>query len=249
MFSKLPAIGFLFVASLVQAATPSSAQTWKNPECAKGPCALRSASLTTYKFGTSNAMVANFTTSKISQLSDYVFVQFIRGCSFMEDAQGNKSLVTRVYEGRSDAPFDHVDWQIDENAYDPVYWGVKEGFDPLRGRMIPRNAKYSVANPMTGENSIWYGNPGAITKQPPTLYITDQPTGGSHDPAPQMGVPSLEFQTCLYRAQDVPTSLAAVDQPIPNALHCFGWQSNYSYNWQTKTYSEAKEIDPFCGVK
>jgi hypothetical protein len=231
----------------------SQKQIWLNPDCAKSPCAVKSASLTNNQIlsssGAMMTMAASFTTSNKSQLKDYAFVQYILGCGFTVDAKGVRMMAHRTNIGVSGVPFQHRNWQLDTGTtVDPIYQSEQPGGDdPLRGLSLPRTGGYYTANPFEDSKAEQWG--GLVKNiRTPTLFIADEPTGSSIDTNGIVSISSLKFQTCLYKISDVPPTVENADQRFPNAIHCFDWQSNFTYDAKAG-FKSANDLAPFCEVK
>jgi hypothetical protein len=249
-------LAILWVLSLSQAAlatTLTQVQAWQNPECAQGPCALKSIRMVTYQdfdAGSAASRVAtSFKTSDKAQLKDFAFVQYIRGCGYSIDANGVRKMAARTNIGVSGVPFQHKTWQLDTGStIDPIYQSDQAGGDdPLRGIHLPRTGSYYLVNPFTHQNPAQWGGLESNVKKP-KLFVADAPTGSSVDSSGNRSISSLEFRTCIYRVADVPESVDSADHVFPNALHCLEWKSNYAYDASTASFKPTTEIDPFCQV-
>lgn len=245
----------LATSPLYGAPVPPS-QTWVNPACAKGPCELKGMKLFIQKSLSKNLgqtkMTAEFSTSTPGALGNYAFVQYIRGCFYEVNAEGKRKIGTRTFFEKQFSNFRHSVWELDsESDTDPVYWSQPgHGFDPLRGKVLPRNYGYSFGNSLAGEKaSFWAGRDRNLLGN--RLYAGDSPTETYANFLPNGSwsgkVSSLEFKICLHEAQKVPLSVDSPSTMIPDPITCMSWTSNYGVNTVSKRVVEKTEIDPFCG--
>jgi hypothetical protein len=230
--------------------------SWRNPECEREECALKGVkyylkkTLDQRNGVAGNSVAAEIETTQKTQLRDFAFVQYIRGCHFRTNASGAVVMGTRDILGEPGQSFKHVNWEIDSGFdADPIYWSYAQaGRDPFRGFEVPRNASYVTANPMlTDKYDWWAGKVGNVGT--PKIYISDDPTPTSlgFEGLDLVGnVSSLEFRLCVHRVADLPRTVEQRDAVMPNPLHCFEWSSNYEVNFQQGLLEERRELHPAC---
>ena len=87
----------------------------------------------------------------------------------------------------------------------------------------------------------------------PVVYLADYPTGAF---VTGTGVrnAALEFNTCIYKARDVPTETRRDDINFAKPLNCFEWQSVYVYDFdkgrfETNSVDVPRRGEPFMRVK
>ncbi|MGK5085306.1 hypothetical protein WDW37_18625 [Bdellovibrionota bacterium FG-1] len=229
--------------------TPQMSKTLKNFACPpSGSCALKSFSVEAndYKvtlvggaWALGTSMTARYRTDQVSQLQDFVVVQFIRGCVFNSRLINGKVekwlTVGRDFFGKS-IRFRHPDWVIDAADTDPVYWSAPQEKKPRHYYYRWNQKPGSTAD----ETAFAFG-----LKKPnvPELYVQDLPTGA--DPDYERSV-SLKFSTCIFRTQDVPTHIDPSGNALPNAIACLDWASSHVLNPWTGIFESPSEIDPYC---
>lgn len=190
---------------------------------------------------------AVYRTTHVSQIEDYVIVQYIRGCQFETSWDGKKlkkSLsIHRRYFG-DNRPFHHPSWQVDSDNSDPVYSSY-EGF----GRFALLRWNHDVTS-LDPETAFYYAEQKPSVR---TVFLTDLPGSGMilDD---QRGVvvaknSSLEFQTCLFNAKDIPPTSTPDGKGIrkSRALACLTWDHKFLFNSRTgKIEAGGSGIDSIC---
>lgn len=244
--------------SLAALAAPA-VKTWSNPECATGNCELKGMKLYIdtnngqYRMA-GNAISAEIETVRKEDLAKYAFVQYIEGCVFETNSQGQIKMGTREYWGRQGQPFKHVGMQLDSAGdKDPIYWSnTKAGYDDLRGFEIPRNSYYQIGTEMLKtKTGSWAGKISNL-KNGAKIYAEDMPTPSGWDlDETTMKVSarqaSLRFRICLHKIEDVPGTVDSPSTIIPGAITCMTWNSNFMYNFATRKFDDKKdEIHPAC---
>lgn len=226
---------------------PTITQTFKNTDCeASGTCDLKEFSLETYNYkvwiegaysyGTSATM--KYKTDKVDNLEKYAVVQFIRGCVFhTQEVNGEVVKSHHIVRKSFDEviPFFHREWEIDSLDKDPIYNSIPEG----RHMAYRWNRKQGS----TAKKTQVY----VLNERPahPELYVTDIPAGAFFVGKEAKNV-SLEFKSCIYKTEDIPTETVPNDTTFAEPLKCFDWSSSYIYNHKRKLYESKKEIDSYC---
>lgn len=189
-----------------------------------------------YSYGT--ALYAWYETNSLDTLEEYVFVQFIKGCSFASGIDNETTYVMnrRKYFGEW-IVFKHPHWVIDSTDKDPVYNsypGYKRHFfyrwNEGRGSTYWKTERY-------------YGQIHPIF---PELYISDLPNLAKESPNNRAYNVSLEFQIGIYRTEDVPTEIQPDNITFAKPLFSFEWSSSFVFNHDTKTFEQPDEIVPLC---
>ena len=238
--------------------------------CAKnGSCDLKHFKLEAYKSSTiqdeldpavkdliyGDFMVASYETKDLSSLEDFVIVQFIHGCTFME-TKVNGVTQTLVGSHRGfydfDMPFIHPNWTVDTIDADPMYASIP--YDPSLYSSIPqanwkRHAGYRIhkPNPFVSETSADQTVYQNQKPSSPILYISDYPTP-SYAPADRSTIStmSLNFRTCVFKASDVPTHADPSWMGTGKEIACFDWQNANKYDAKKDRFVDSNTIDPRC---
>lgn len=223
-------------------------QTWNNPECTSGNCAIRSMKVSVTYDGPSSYMVAELKTTSPAQVRDYAFVQYIRGCVFDTTAAGQVKFRTRSFRGSEGVPFQHPTWQIDSMLADPIYFSTRNpGWDELRGMEIPRNANYMVVDPSGGREVRWGGRESNVVDN--RLFVFDNPTGGIVSQFNGQTVAtnsSLEFRICLHKISDIPQREPNAGAVIANPIACLNWDARFHYDFARRRHTRSATLHPAC---
>ncbi|MFH2202587.1 MAG: hypothetical protein ABIJ96_05700 [Elusimicrobiota bacterium] len=224
-------------------------ETWTNADCRKtDTCDLQEVRFRakqykvlvhgTYSYGT--GFSAHYRTQDIAALEKYGFVQTIRGCVFDSYEQAGEVRYAFAYNREfygEVIPFRHAVQVFDTVDKDPFY----NSYDDL-----PRHFAYQ-----------WNRVPGSIQRQTrefygrekppsPELYVLDYPGTAFVGEGGGVKNLSLEFETCVYRTEDVPKYAAPEAVPLPGALVCFKWVSSHVFNHRTGEFAQSRGIHPFC---
>jgi hypothetical protein len=222
-------------------------QLFLNPNCrATDTCYLKKFTLTTSVYEVwfsddpnyptyGNGVIMEYETGSVAALEKYAIVQFVKGCVFdsSKNAQGRitKKLSYTVPSFGEDVPFCFPQWVIDSQDTDPVY-----NSDAEYGRfyLLRWNKPGSYEYP----NHKYYG---AEKPKRPVVYMADYPAGAF---VTGSGVKNaaLEFNTCIYKAGDVPAETRRDDIHFATPITCFEWQSVYVYDFDKATF-EANVAD------
>ncbi|HXV26838.1 MAG TPA: hypothetical protein VD862_02345 [Candidatus Paceibacterota bacterium] len=165
-------------------------------------------------------LVAEYETTTPGALTDYVFVQFIRGCvysSFVADG-----LVVPVYNHSYGGEKVHnfPEWAVDSYDDNPVYGSRPGGgnFAGVKVNTVPGSYDRDT------ERSLPEGLP-----QVPVAYVTDYPSGGFSTEAGAQNS-SQRFRMCMYRASDVPQTASVPADITAQPLACYEWESWFVYD-------------------
>jgi hypothetical protein len=188
-------------------------------------------------YGTS--VHALYKTKKISDLTNYVVVQMIRGCHFESRIENGEKVVGisnhREYFNEI-IPFYHKDWMIDSIDLDPAY-NSEPG--------LPRHYYYKwnrTRNSYAKRSEVFY-----FQQLPPRaeLYIGDIP-GTAFEQDGYASNISLEFKTCLFKNVDVPFIIDPNDVNFQEPISCHEWSSSFIYDHETEKFDSPKGISPHC---
>lgn len=222
-------------------------ETFSNTECKEtGTCSLIEFSIVHQKYRVyvnglphlGTRMFAQYETDRLSELTDYAIVQFIRGCVFESVlVEGEKKIIDSIVVRSflDIVPFRFPEWVIDSDEKDPVY-------SSFQGDRY-FSAKWSLAAPETvGARQYYFG----LRVPPrPVLFISDRPGSAFLDGDVARNI-SLQFRTCLYRASAVPKKTKRTNMYFAEPIHCFGWQSSFIYNFALEQFESKLDIDLFC---
>ena len=194
-------------------------------------------------------LYAWYETDSFATLTDYVFVQFIRGCIFAStyDGQSREISFSFVREHLGERKiFVHPEWTVDSVDSDPVFHsGEKQN--------LSRHyfAEWNNAPEVFPDRTVHlYG------KEPPPsprLFVTDLPSqsfwgqdgGDGREYAHNV---SLEFRMCLYRGADIASTYKEGDKITAEPIACFLWRSSHIFDHQTKQFRSPSGIAPECGT-
>ena len=249
-----------------------------------GKCGLKRFSLETYDltmkdapteaFRSSSAIFVTETTAP-ECIRDYAVVQFIKGCVYEinYDVKAGKEIeryfgVVRDHRGQQ-ITFNHPDWAVDSNEMDPLYGAHSDGTNPnidrLRFQLVPKG-KFKLKSDRASLLADFQFLDSYTTKialkdyhQPTSILFTgDSPEMGSYlendGKTADIHNTSLEFQTCIYHIQDIPTRGDPAFPGTPEAkggpITCISWQDKNTFDPSTKTFSTKAfpGIDPFCAT-
>lgn len=213
-------------------------QVFMNPDCrATATCDLKRFTLTTLvhevwfsddpdhpTYG--NGAIMEYETDSVAALEKYAVVQFVKGCVF-NSAKDRSGRVSRNVDyvvpsfGES-VPLCFPQWVIDSQDRDPAY-----NSDPEYGRFYL--LRWNKPGLYDGPTQKYYG---AEKPPSPIVYLTDYPAGAF---VTKTGVKNaaLEFKTCIYRANEVPTETRREDVNFAKPINCFHWQNIYVYDFAT----------------
>ncbi|OGN08426.1 MAG: hypothetical protein A3J46_05840 [Candidatus Yanofskybacteria bacterium RIFCSPHIGHO2_02_FULL_41_11] len=186
-------------------------------------------------------MYAKYETDNVESLTEYVFVQFIKGCMFTSRVVGNQIINSLdigryLYRNSEKEPaviFKHPDWEIDSPDRDPVYYSIS-GSD--------RHSNYrwnTEPNSFLDETEKYFGQE---IPEEPKLYIRDRPGTAFYARDKAINV-SLYFRLCLYKAKDVPVEPGIINT---KPIHCFRWESSFVYDHEAGKFEYPYEIAPVC---
>jgi hypothetical protein len=172
-----------------------------------------------------NGAIMEYETGTIDALEKYAVVQFKRGCVFYsgKNSQGRitKNVTDTVPSFGENVPFCFPQWVIDSQDSDPVY-----NSDPESGRFY--FLRWNKPGSYDNRTQKYYG---AERPKMPVVYMADYPSGAF---VTENGVKNvaLEFNTCIYKAMEVPVKAGRDNVNFAKPLACFKWQNVYVYDFQ-----------------
>jgi len=176
-----------------------------------------------------NGVIMEYETDSVDALEKYAVVQFKKGCVFDSSKNGegkiNRNVTATVPSFGENIPFCFSQWVIDSQDTDPTYNSAPEcgRFYLLRwnkpGSYDDRTQKYY----------------GAEKPKVPVVYMTDYPAGAFVTGSGVRNA-ALEFNTCIYKASDVPAKTRRHDIDFAKPITCFEWQNVYVYDFDTGTF-------------
>ena len=172
-----------------------------------------------------NSVIMEYQTDSVAALENYAIVQFKKGCVFYSSkARGggiNGSVSDSVPSFGENVPFCFPGWVIDSQDTDPAY-----NSDPKGGRFSL--LRWNRPGSYDERTQKFYG-----TQKPrrPVVYMADHPSGAFVSGIGIKNV-ALEFNTCIYKASEVPEETRREDINFATPLTCFGWQNVYVYDFE-----------------
>jgi hypothetical protein len=189
-----------------------------------------------------NGVIMEYETNTVDALEKYAIVQFVKGCVFhsSKNEQGTitKDLSYIVPSFGEKIPFCFPNWVIDSVDNDPAY-----NSDPDYGRFYL--LRWNEPGSYDHRSQRYYG---AEKPKIPGVYMTDYPGGGFVTGSGAKNA-ALEFNTCIFKANDVPAQTRRDDIHFANPITCLGWQNVYVYDFaqrrfQTQLADVKKQEEP-----
>ncbi len=222
-----------------------------NRKCFRsGTCGLKKAELYAYdykadfgdgspSFGTT--LYYRYDTKRVSQLEDYVVVQFIKGCSFSSQLVDGKIVrsMSRAREFFGEiVPFMHKNWVVDSVDTDPAYNNGQE----LRHGPYRWNRKKGTYQRNT---EVRYRSEQPVAK--PHLYVRDLPSTAFYEASTKEAQNvSLKFKTCMFKSKEVPRDSTPNELKPEDGLFCMEWDSSFIFNHARKKFERKTRIDQYC---
>lgn len=212
-----------------------------NPDCrSTDSCDLKRFTLTTSVYEVwfsddpnypthGNGVIIEYETGTVAALEKYAIVQFVKGCVYHSSKNG-RGAITRdlsyvVPSFGENIPFCFPEWVIDSVDSDPAY-----NSDPEYGRFYL--LRWNKPGSYDHRTHKYYG---ADKPTKPVLYMTDNPAGAF---VTGTGVKNaaLQFNTCIFKASDVPAQTRRDDIHFAEPITCFEWQNVYVYDFTTAAF-------------
>ncbi len=182
---------------------------------------------------------AHYETQKVSDLEEYVFVQFLKGCAYAVDLNESKDNIYGeiLQHFGQQKTFNFSNWMIDSDWSDPVYSsqvGEASRHFGCRWNLLQGDTSSKT------EKQYKEGPPSF-----PEYYIYDRPgdarvvSGFAHNT-------SLQFKTCIYKTSDVPTKITPDNLDFAPPISCYEWDSSFIYNPIKKRYERRSKISRIC---
>jgi hypothetical protein len=234
-------------------------QVFLNPDCrSTDTCDLKRFTLTTSVYEVwfsddpnyptyGNGVIIEYETASVDALEKYAIVQFIKGCVFDSSKNGegkiNRNVSYIVPSFGENIPFCFPGWVIDSQDTDPVY-----NSNPEYGRFY--SLRWNKPGSYEYANHKYYG---AEKPKIPVVYLADYPAGAFVTGTGVKNV-ALEFNTCIYKASDVPAEIRRDEIDFAKPINCFEWQNVYVYDFakgrfQTDLAYAPKWGEPYTRVK
>jgi hypothetical protein len=165
-----------------------------------------------------------YETASVDALERYAIVQFKKGCVFYssKNRQGkiDRDASDIVPSFGEDIPFCFPGWVIDSQDTDPAY-----NSDPEYGRFYL--LRWNKPGSYDHRTHKFYG---AEKPKNPVVYMADYPAGAFVTGTGVKNV-ALEFNTCIYKANEVPAEARREDIYFARPITCFEWQNVYVYDF------------------
>ena len=171
-----------------------------------------------------NSVVMEYQTDSVAALERYAIVQFKKGCVFYSSKTNGGKITRKINDTvpsfGENVPFCFSEWVIDSQDTDPAY-----NSDPKGGRFSL--LRWNRPGSYDERTQKFYG----IQKpRRPVVYMADHPSGAFVSEIGMKNV-ALEFNTCIYKASEVPEETRREDINFATPLTCFGWQNVYVYDF------------------
>jgi len=176
-----------------------------------------------------NSVIMEYQTDSVAALERYAIVQFKKGCVFYSSKTPGGKIDTKVNDTvpsfGENVPFCFPRWVIDSQDTDPAYHS-----DPQTGRFYL--LRWNKPGSYDERTQKFYGS-----QKPrlPVVYMADHPSGAFLSGIGAKKV-ALEFNTCIYKASDVPAETRRDDINFATPLTCFGWQNVYVYDFDKQQF-------------
>jgi hypothetical protein len=171
-----------------------------------------------------NGVIMEYETDSVDALEKYAVVQFIKGCVFYSsrnsEGEIDRNVSDIVPSFGEDTPLCFPKWVIDSQDTDPVY-----NSDPEYGRFYL--LRWSKPGSRDHRKHKYYG---AERPKVPVVYMADHPSGAFVTESGAKNA-ALEFNTCIYKASDVPAETRRDHIHFAKPIACFEWQNVYVYDF------------------
>ncbi|HWO40471.1 MAG TPA: hypothetical protein VNO43_01560 [Candidatus Eisenbacteria bacterium] len=177
-----------------------------------------------------NGAIIEYETDSVEALVKYVIVQFKKGCVFYSSRNGagaiERVVGDTVRNFGEHIPFCLPTWVIDSQDTDPAY-----NSDPDLGRF--HLLRWNEPDSYDRRTQKFYG---AEKPKKPVVYMADYPSGAFISGSAARNV-ALEFNTCIYKAADVPAATRRDQVNFAKPIACLPWENVYVYDFDTKTFT------------
>jgi len=176
-----------------------------------------------------NSVIMEYQTDSVAALENYAIVQFKKGCVFYSSNTRGGEIASKIADivpsFGEHVPFCFPNWVIDSQDTDPAY-----NSDPEVGRF--HLLRWNKPGSYDERTQKFYGPQKPIR---PVVYMADHPSGAFISGIGVKNV-ALEFNTCIYKASEVPEETRRDDINFAAPLTCFGWQNVYVYDFDKKKF-------------
>jgi hypothetical protein len=176
-----------------------------------------------------NGVIMEYETDSVDALEKYAIVQFKRGCVFYTSLNRKGKIQRNVSDTVAsfgeNIPFCFSRWVIDSRDADPAY-----NSDPEYGRFYW--LRWNQPGSYDDRTQKYFG---AEKPKIPVAYMTDYPAGAFVTGTDVKNV-ALEFNTCIYKANDVPVKTRRDNVNFAKPITCFEWQNVYVYDFTKGTF-------------
>ena len=216
-------------------------QEFLNPNCeATDSCDLKRFTLKTSVYETwfsddpknptySNGVIMEYETDSVAAIDKYAIVQFIKGCVFYTARNGKGEISRRVSDTitnfNEDVPYCFPNWVIDSQDPDPAY-----NSDPQYGRSYL--LRWNKPGSYDHRTHKYFG---AEKPRKPVVYLTDYPSGAFIGGTSVKNA-ALQFNTCIFKANEVPTEAKRHEINFAQPINCFQWQNIYVYDFDKAAF-------------
>jgi hypothetical protein len=274
------AIILLFMTQAVYAGTTTGRFNFQQTEIPQDPalaCQLKRVTLFNSHQVDGNddftSMATVLDTTSPDCLRNYAVVQWIRGCVYeqMLNIHTNK-LSTPLfldYQSRGQSiDFNLPTWRVDSlnadpfiAAKDPDAGGERFGWYYVPKK--PLSLLNNRASLLADQNQVDHSDSrffleDAGNMNPTQVYVDDLPAPAYQyfqkgSPIGFIDTPSLEFKTCVYDTQNVPTTgdpaTPDTSRDLGGPIVCYDWSHKYEYDLKTHQFNHVTRagIDPVCG--
>jgi hypothetical protein len=219
-------------------------------------------------------------TSDPSCLKQYAVVQYVKGCVYHLAIDKKTQKKERYFEiarqlRDETAPTAFLDWTVDSTLISPMKVNVNQDeFYADRGvedYRVPNRAfdlstshpeesmknayqtLFTASNPKNQLSTSLRQNPTPMINQ---MFVSSLSEGSTYYPqgfkkgTRDFSIPSLQYMSCIYHAQDVPATGDPARFDAPEAkggpIYCFSWNDNLVFNLSTGAFKTGTKIDPYC---
>jgi hypothetical protein len=176
-----------------------------------------------------NSVIMEYQTDSVAALENYAIVQFKKGCVFYSSNTRGGKIASKIADivpsFGENVPFCFPNWVIDSQDTDPAY-----NSDPELGRF--HLLRWNKPGSYDERTQKFYGPQKPIR---PVVYMADHPSGAFVSGIGVKNV-ALEFNTCIYKASEVPEETRRDDINFATPLTCFGWQNVYVYDFDKEKF-------------
>ncbi len=210
--------------------------------------------------GRTTLFMAGIETETVEALTNYVFVQLIRGCMWTSQKNPDGSITNRFNINRrhlgNRTHFVFREWVVDSIHHEPAF--SEDGESPDRHFLL----QWSDPRPKwipRGTQNIW--ERGGEDERTPTIpfgFVTDSPEPLAKylpmnlaqrvfpDILESATNRSLEFRMCLHRTKDVPATTDGTTKGFGAPIACYEWRSSHVYDHVRGVFTSPTGIHGEC---